>query len=112
MKHISTLLISISILALSGCSSKPDYAQLNKKNSLIYILNTFEKNKTLNTYKAIAITIDTNGKSVIGYSYDAKSQESANERAIKRCNLAKQQANLNSLCTIYAEGDTIIQELK
>ena len=112
MKHISTLIISISILVLPGCSSKPDYAQLNKDNSLKYISNTFEKNKTLTTYKAIAITIDTNGRSAIGYSHDAKSQKNANENALKRCKLAKEQANLASSCSIYAEGDTIIQELK
>jgi len=112
MKHIATLIISISILVFSGCSSKPDYAQLNKENSIKFISNTLEKNKALDTYKAIAITIDTNGRSAIGYSHDAKSQESANEKAIKRCNAAKEKANLNSQCSIYAEGDTIVQEIK
>ena len=111
MKHISTLIISISILTLSGCSNKPDYAKLNKENSLKYISSAFEKNKMLNTYKAMAVTIDSNGRSAVGYSHDAKSQESANERALNHCNLAREKANLNSICTIYSEGDNIIQDL-
>lgn len=112
MKHISILLLSISMLLLFGCSSKPDYTQLNKENSLKYISSTFEKNKVLNTYKAIAISIDTDGKSVIGYSHDAKSQMSANAIAIDRCNSAKNSTNLDSICSIYAEGDTIVQDIE
>ena len=110
MKKNVYIIITLSAL-FYGCSSKPDYAQLNKENSLKHITNIFEKNRVLDTYKAIAVVIDDNGKSAIGYSHDAKSQQSANERAINHCNLAKQKTNLQSECTIYAEGDTIVKEL-
>lgn len=104
-------MLTASLLSLYGCSSKPDYAKLNKENSLKHITNAFERYRVLDTYKAMAITMDSNGKSTIGYAYDAKSQESANERAIKHCNIAKQKTNIQSECTIYAEGATIIREL-
>lgn len=110
---LSTVIFAI----LTSCSSTQAGKKYNidKHRNMMRIQYTFNNQYAqYNTYKAMAVAFDKEGKYTIGYSYDANNTESAKRLALMHC----QQANASSIvpteanCHIYAIGNQIVSPLK
>ena len=87
---------------------------IDKKKSIKYIENAYNRYKSFKGHKAMAVAMDQGGKYVIGYSYDCASEQSAKRIALTKCEHlnANVEVKPNAKCQIYATENTIVSNLK
>ena len=113
----TTLITLISAtLGITSCSntSAPMKYNINKEKNIEHIQRSFDIYKEYNGHKSMAVAIDTEGKYVIGYSFDCTSSESAKQIALSNCTRANSNAEVKSdaSCQIYALENNIVAPLK
>jgi len=93
------------VFGFNGCTGL-NYLDGNKLDK------SFEEYKTYNTYKAMAVAMDNDGRYSMGYSSDYSSQDQANKRAIKQCIDANNRSEykVKAECKIYAIGNDLVDD--
>lgn len=103
------IFLSAVLLGLSGCvSSKMNVDQNTTSEFDVF----FDKYKTYNAKKAIAMAIDKDGKYAYGYAYGYPTKISVVKRAIEECekNKIKHNVDTKAECKIYALGNKIMKQ--
>jgi len=115
--NILITLVLMTILGLNACTSvkKPTLYYIDKEKNINDIENLLKQNMAYKSHKAIAVAMDSEGKYILGYSYDCASEESAKSIALNRCRLANENAESESqvtaTCVIYALENNIVHKL-
>ncbi len=101
---ISGATLAVMVIGFNGCAVSNNSKTLDK---------SFEEYKIYNSYKAMAVAIDNDGRYAMGYSYDYSSQDKANKGAIKQCNDANTNpaTKVNAECELYAIDNDIVRKL-
>jgi hypothetical protein len=114
-KIILTTILS-TIIGLTGCTSTPEPVKYNidKEKNIEHIERSFDLYKEHKSHKAMAIAMDSEGKYVLGYSYDCTSAQSAEKIALNNCTKANERAEVkaDASCELYAVEDNIVHKLK
>lgn len=69
---------------------------------------TLAKYRDYSTYKALALAFDYRGAYALGYVFGSPDQDTANERALDRCESRRADFEVETPCRVYAEGDRIV----
>jgi len=111
MKKITYSLIALLFIAFQGCSSKTK-TTFNKEQTLINVNNVINKHKHDKLHSALALSIDEKNNYLMGYSYDAASNESATNIAMKQCQNKSAGKVIKTPCQIYLLNNKTIRTLK
>ena len=110
MKHITYTLIASLFILLQGCGST--HSLHHKKQTLKNVNKLIEEHRHDKLHSALAIAVDKNNNYYMGYSYDASSDESAINIAMKHCQDRSAQASLKTSCQIYLLNNKKVRVLR
>ena len=103
--------LSLSLIAFQGCSTKTK-SIFNKEETLINVNNVINQHKHDKLHSALALSVDENNNYLMGYSYDAASNESATKIAMQQCSNKSVDRKLKEPCQIYLLNNKTIRTLK
>ena len=106
----------LTLMGLTGCTSTPEPIQYNidKAKNIEHIQRSFDLYKEHKSHKAMAVAMDSEGKYVLGYSYDCASPQSAEQIALNNCTRANDNATVKAAasCVLYAVENTVVHTLQ
>jgi len=111
MKKTTYTLVTLSLIVFQGCSTKTK-SIFNKEQTLLHVNNVINQHKHDKLHSALALAIDENNNYLMGYSYDASSNESATNIAMKQCQRKSANKILKVACQIYLLNNKMIRILK
>ena len=108
----TTVAIALSMNFL-GCSHKSGEISTDKVKTLHHVKNVINQHKSDALHSAVALSIDEKNNYILGYAYEANSQQKAKLIAMKRCKNAHNKVhNLVQECKLYSVDNQDIRVLK
>jgi len=111
MKKSTYTLVALALIASQGCSTKTKTI-FNKEQTLLRVNNVINQHKHDKLHSALALAVDDHNNYLMGYSYDAASDESATNIAMKQCQRKSANKILKATCQIYLLNNKMIRILK